>query len=162
MLRKLLLLLALLAPLPAAAQAQPFGERTQETIPVGGNRFLIFVGAPDGEQVGYTVDLIQVQDGIPFYVPLFIEDFDPATRKPKLSYGVAFFAKSYLFDRATRTMSIRAQGAQTGSIIEMRYRLDDDIFHLLQVNSTTPPGKVPEVLFKAATAGTATPTATVK
>ncbi|NBO19047.1 MAG: hypothetical protein EBV03_07470 [Proteobacteria bacterium] len=155
--RSLLLLATLLLPLPATAQTQAFGERTQETIPVGNNRFLIFVGAPDGEQTGYTVDLIQVQDGMPFYVPLFIEDFDPVKQAAKLSYGVAFFAKSYLYDRATNTMNIRATGSQTGSLIEMRYRLDGDIFHLLQVTSTTPPSSVPQVLYKASAPAAAQP-----
>ena len=74
---------------------------------------------------------------------------------------MAFFAKSYLYDRATSMMTIRSIGGQTGSVIEMRYKLDGDIFHLHQVTSTTPPSSVPEVLFKLeAPPSTATPTAT--
>lgn len=147
---KLLLAYLLLLAAPALAQTQPFGERTQETVPVGNGRFLIFVGAPDEKRTGYTVDLIQVSDGIPFYVPLFIEDFDAETGGVHLSYGVAFFAKSYTYDRATNHLTIKADSVtDSATHYEMRYRLDGDIFHLQQATAISGNSAVPKLLFKA-------------
>lgn len=149
------LLLTLSLARPVTAETTAFGERTQETVPVGGGKFLIFVGATDGSRIGYTVDMIQIQDGIPFYVPLFIEDYDADTNRAKLSYGVAFYANTYLYDRNTNIMEIKTIDAGSGKKYDLRYRLDGDIFHLLQVAASNGKG-VPKIIFKATTA---TPTA---
>lgn len=124
----------LLTPSNSTAQERELGQRTQETIPVGDNRFLIYVGAQNEDVIGYTVDMIKIDNGIPFYVPLFIEDYDIATNSVDLSYGVAFFAHNYIFERDTKIMTIKTFG-KSKTLYALRYRLDDDIFHLLSVTA---------------------------
>lgn len=134
MMRALLLLFALIAT-PAVAETQSYGERTQETIPVGDNRFLIFVGAPDGTQVGYTVDMLKIDDGIPYYIPLFMEEFNHDTKKPELSYGVAFQAATYHYDKEKQILDFRTLEPETKTRTDYKYKLDTDILHLKLVTT---------------------------
>lgn len=150
--RLLAVIAALLLPAPAPAETTQIGERTQETIPVGDSRFLIFVGAPDGRQVGYTVDMIKIEEGIPFYVPLFMEEFDTETKTARLSYGVAFYAVSYHYDRAANLLNLKTVDDSTHTRYDYRYRLDNDIFHLQQVtrqDSTCEKNCKAKTVFKA-------------
>lgn len=160
----LLCLLALLcASGPASAEPASYGERTQETVPVGSNQFLIFVGAPDGAQSGYTVDMIQINEGIPFYVPLFMEEYDTDTHRIALGYGVAFQAVSYTFSKASGVLEFKTVEESKGALYDFRYRLAKDIFKLQQVTvqRNTPctgdacKTMLPKVLFKAADHATA-------
>jgi hypothetical protein len=120
---------------PAYAKAPPLGERTQETIPVSKGKFLIVVGAPDESQNGYTIDMIQVEEGIPYYIPLFIEDYDPDTNTAKLGYGVAFYAKDYSFNKKASTLDINTLSPDTTTRYHLHYTLDDDILHLQTVTT---------------------------
>jgi hypothetical protein len=145
----------LLLASPALADATSYGERTQETIPVDATHFLIFVGAPDEKQTGYTVDMIQIENGIPFYVPLFMEEFDAETAKVTLGYGVAFLASSYHYDKATGQLDIRTLDPQKHQRIDLHYKLDTDIFHLQQATSQSDAActgnackTIPKVLYK--------------
>lgn len=129
MIQRALLAVLLLCASPAHAE----GERTQETVPVGEGRFLIFVGAPTEAQMGYTVDLIKVEDGVPYYIPLFIEDYDAETNTAKLGYGVAFEAADYRFSKTEQTLDIQTLRPETKSKLLLHYTLDDDILHLQSV-----------------------------
>ncbi len=131
---RLALLLALFA-FPAYAEDPAASERTQETIPVGDSRFLIFVGAPDDGQIGYTVDLIKVDDGTPYYIPLFMEEYNHDTNTAQLSYGVAFEAVSYHYNKTEHTLDIRSIAPETKTRLDLHYTLDDDILHLQSVMS---------------------------
>jgi len=129
------LILFTIAPHSAWAEKQKYGERTQETIDVGEGRFLIFVGAPTDGQVGYTVDLLKIEDGAPFYIPLFMEEYDPETNKAQLGYGVAFEAVSYRYNKAKKTLDIRTLNPETKTRLDLHYTLDEDILHLKTVTS---------------------------
>ncbi|MBY0408352.1 MAG: hypothetical protein K2Q01_11735 [Rickettsiales bacterium] len=130
-----ILLLFLSFSLPAHAETQSYGERTQETVPVGDNKFLIFVGAPDASQSGYTADMIQIEEGIPFYVPLFMEEYDPESNTTQLGYGVAFQAISYDYNKMSKTLDIRTMDDERKKRYNLRYSLDTDILHLKKVTS---------------------------
>ncbi len=143
-------LAALLTLLASPALAQDAGERTQETVPVGEGRFLIFVGAPDGAQSGYTADMIKVEDGTPYYIPLFMEEYDPETNTAKLAYGVAFEATSYHYDKDKKSLAIRNINGPNRQ--DLTYALDNDILHLKTVTSQKSDCKKdckPKQLFKA-------------
>jgi hypothetical protein len=159
--RNVILLFIILCGLyaqPALAEAMSYGERTQETIAAGNNRFLIFVGAPDGEQSGYTVDMIKIQDGMPFYIPLFMEEYDTDTHRINLGYGVAFQAAAYTYSKASGMLDFKTIEPEKGVRYDFRYKLIDDIFKLQQVTvQHAAPCKgdacktmLPKVLFKLA------------
>ena len=130
---KFCLLFALLTT-PAFAAATDEG-RTQETVAVSEGRFLIFVGAPSEKQMGYTADLIKVENGIPTYLPLFIEEYDHDTNTTKLSYGVAFEAKSYHYNKAKHSLDINSLEPESEVQLNYHYTLDNDILHLQTVTT---------------------------
>jgi hypothetical protein len=127
------LMLAMLCVLPANADPVARGERTQETTILGDNRFLIFVGSPDNGQTGYTVDLIKIDNGIPYYVPLFMEEYDVDTGAVNLSDGVAFMAEHYRFDRAAGTLEYTSIDRGRHAHIRYKYKLNVDILTLQEV-----------------------------
>jgi hypothetical protein len=108
----------------------------QETVALGDNRFLIFSGtAAGGGQYGYTVDLVKIEDGIPHFDPLFIEDYNEDTNKAQLDYGVAFMALSYHFNKSDNTMSFTTEDEENHTRMQLNYKLDVDIFKLQKVVS---------------------------
>lgn len=118
----------------------------QETVALGNNRFLIYSGtAGELGQYGYTVDLVKIEGGIPRFDPLFIEEFNPETNQAKLEYGVAFLCSSYHFDKIANVMTYTVDIPQPRERLQLRYRLDTDIFRLEEVLSqkTAPCPKEP-------------------
>ena len=129
-----LILGILLGALPAVAEpTEPPKERHQETISVGDNRFLIFVGAPGESQDGYTVDLIKTENGVPHFDTLFIEDYDIDTRNVSISEGVAFQAISYHYDKATNMLDYTTIAPDIHVRYQYKYKFSGDRFLLQEV-----------------------------
>lgn len=150
------------ASLPAFATetVKPDDVTRQETVSLGNNRFLIFSGtAAENKEYGYTVDLVKIEGGVPRFDPLFIEEYDAQRNAPNLSYGVAFFALNYHFDKASNTLDYTMIDRDDGTRWQFKYKLDVDIFKLQKVITQArtacakepcqPPP--PEVVFSAAT-----------
>lgn len=157
-----LLCIALMLAFPALAaepvrKALPQQELTrQETVALGSNRFLIFSGTSNGRgEYGYSVDLVKIDDGVPHFDPLFIEEYVRETNSANLSYGVAFMALSYRFDKADNTMTYTFSDEDTQTRYQLKYWLDVDIFKLREVISQTMcpkepcPPSLPKTVFKA-------------
>ena len=144
------------APAPAATKSDP---NTQETITLGNNRFLIFSGTASdipSHGYGYTIDLVKIDNGIPHFDPLFIEDFDLETKAPRLQYGVAFMATQYTFNKADNSMTYVTFDPETNAHLKLTYKLDVDIFKLQEAVGELPqpcakdpcPPSAPQTLFK--------------
>ena len=102
---------------------------------LGNNRFLIFSGtASERGQYGYTVDLVKIEDGIPHFDPLFIEEYNSETNQVKLEYGVAFMCLSYHFDKTDNSMTYSFED-EAQNRLQLKYKLDVDIFKLDEVVS---------------------------
>lgn len=148
--RKFLLAVVwLLVAFPAYA-AQP--ERTQETVDLGNNRFLIFVGEPNETRYAYTADLVVLQNNIPHFEPLFAEEYDADNNTANLSEGLAFLAQNYHFDKNTSMLIYTYDDAKKHLRYVFKYLLVVDIFKLQEVvaqsvmnNNAT---SIPKVLFK--------------
>ncbi len=131
---------ALLAlPAHAATARKQMSEQDilkQETVSLGNNRFLIYSGtAGEHGQYGYTVDLVKIEGGIPHFDPLFIEEYNPDINRSKLEYGVAFMCLSYHFDKADSSMTYTIEQEETHERLQLKYKLDVDIFKLQEVVS---------------------------
>ena len=157
----LLILAALSLTFPAqAAETRKAMQQQdvvkQETIDLGNSRFLIFSGTANEHALyGYTVDLVKIENGIPHFDPLFIEDYNPETNQAVLGYGVAFMCLSYHFDKADNSMTYTVED-ENKTRLQLKYKLDVDIFKLEEVVSQTPCAKEPcaptppQTIFKAA------------
>ena len=157
-----LLILSLFIALPAQATEtrKAMAQQDvikQETIDLGNSRFLIFSGTANEHALyGYTVDLVKIENGIPHFDPLFIEDYNPETNQAVLGYGVAFMCLSYHFNKADNSMTYTMED-ENKTRLQLKYKLDVDIFKLEQVDSQTPCAKEPcapmppKTIFKAAT-----------
>jgi len=127
--------------LPALAEAPRKALNTQdvtkqETVVLGNSRFLIFSGTlGDHGQYGYTVDLVKIENAIPHFDPLFMEEYNADTNTAKLEYGVAFMALSYHFDKADGTLTYTSLDPETNTRLQFKYTLDVDIFKLDEVVS---------------------------
>jgi hypothetical protein len=118
----------------APAKIKPEDITRQETVALGDNRFLIFSGTAGQEKhYGYTVDLVKIEDGIPRFDPLFMEEYDLDRNAARLEYGVAFMALSYRFDRNDGTFDYTVVDAEDQSRYQYKYKLDVDIFKLQEV-----------------------------
>ncbi len=149
------LLMALLLAAPTFAAGAPRKSPTQnaassreltkqETIALGANRFLIISGsAASNNAYGYTIDLIKLDNGIPHFDPLFMEEYAPETNTAHLEYGIAFMATSYNFDKAYETLTLTTDDFDTHTRYQLHYKLDVDIFKLLDVVSQAICDKTP-------------------
>lgn len=144
-----MLMLCVALPAYAAAPAKP--ERIQETIDLGKNRFIIFMGEPNDDLYAYTADLIVMKGGVPHFAPLFMEDYDSESNSVTLSEGLVFQAKSYHYDKANATLDITTEDAQKQSRVVYKYHLDNDIMKLQTViwQKVGGPSAAPKVLYKA-------------
>ena len=145
----LLAALFLLAPLQAIAAEHPKSERKQETIELGNNRFLIFVGEPNNSQFAYTADLVVTQNGVPHFEPLFTEEYDPDTNSVNLSEGIAFQAETYHFDKNTYTLDFTMMDTNKHVRYQYKYLLAVDMFTLQQVVMQKGEGSLPKTLYRA-------------
>ena len=110
--------------------------KKQETIALGNNRFLIFSGSlNDDKQYGFTIDLVEIQNGTPRFDPLFMEDFDPETQKHTMSLGAAFFAQNYHYDKITNALNYTSVSSDNMSRLQYRYVLEGDTLTLNEVLS---------------------------
>ncbi|MDE3037550.1 MAG: hypothetical protein KGJ21_03720 [Pseudomonadota bacterium] len=117
-----------------AAQKQAMlADTRQETVALGGNRFLIFSGSKAAYQYVYSIDLVEITGGAPHYDPLFIQEYNPATGKISLSSGVAFEATSYHFDTVSKTLNYTSIDAGNGPRLAYSYQLSGDTLVLEQV-----------------------------
>lgn len=130
----------------------------QETIALGNNRFLIFSGtAGENKSYGYTVDLVKIENGIPRFEPLFMEEYDAGRNAARLEYGVAFFAQSYHYDKNAGTLDYTFIDPDDKTRTQYKFKLDVDILKLQEVvtqdkpDCAQPPCKppLPKVVFNA-------------
>ena len=140
-------------PAYAAEPAKP--ERTQQTVELGNNRFLIFVGEPNDDLYAYTADLIVLKNGIPHFEPLFMEEYDAESNAVNLSEGLVFQAKNYHYDKADSTLDITTEDAQKQNRFEYKYHLDTDIMKLKDVIMQNIGGQTsaPIILYRAEKGG---------
>lgn len=168
---KILALLALLLPFNAFAAEDsaptgeaedanmpksPPGQRQQETVALGGNRFFIFSGMPNEHYItGYTIDLIKVDNGVPHFDTLLAEDFDVATNMFSRSEGMAFFATSYHYDKASGQLDYTTYPHGSDTVYMYKYHFAGNTFKLDEVVSQKPCPKTPckdnepKVIYKA-------------
>jgi len=136
---------------PSAHKQEIIKNSKQETIPLGGNRFLIFSGSKGEYQYAYSVDLVKIDGGVPKFEPLFIEEYDPGSNNVALSDGVGFGAESYHFDSKTNTLNYTSRDVADDQRLAFKYLLKDDTFLLQEVMAQAKDG-MPETLFKASDA----------
>ena len=144
--------------LPAQAAALTKVERKQETVELGNNRYIVFIGESNGTQFGYTADLIVTDKGVPHFEPIFTEEFDVDSRNINLSEGIAFQAESYHFDKITNMLDYTFTDSERHQRFQFKYHLDTDLFTLREVvmqkeeTCEKPPcaqTTTPQVIYKA-------------
>ena len=149
--RNMLLALFVLIALPALAQTTAKPERKQETIELGNNRFLIFVGEPGATGFAYTADMVVTNNGVPHFEPLFMEEYDADTNQAHLSEGVAFQAGSYHFDKNAGMLEYTAFDAEKNARYQCKYHFAVDMFTLQEVAMQKDDGLagIPKIIYKA-------------
>jgi hypothetical protein len=131
----------------AAHKQEIIKSNKQETVALGGNRFLIFSGSQGAYQYAYSLDLVKIDGGVPHFEPLFIEEYDPTTNSVALSDGVGFGAESYRFDTKTDTLSYTSRDVGDGPKLAFKYQLNGDTLTLQEVLTQEQNG-MPETLYK--------------
>lgn len=142
----------------AQKKADAAKQMTQESVPLGGGRFLLIDGGPGVYENVYGFDIIKVVDGIPRREPLFMQEFDAESRNMALSDGVAVSAMNYAFDRNDNTLVYTSRSADGAMRYRYKYTLVTDMFILDEVigqeycADASCKSKTPQVIFKSAAA----------
>jgi hypothetical protein len=167
-LRAIALATILISPAQAdsidAQKAEAIRQMTQETLPMGGGKFLLIDGGPGVYENVYGFDMIKVVDGVPKREPLFMQEFDAETRGMSLSDAVAISAMSYAFDKKDNILTYTSRSADGSMRYRYKYTLAGDMFVLDEVMGqdycadASCKSKPPQTLFRSADAAPA-PTA---
>jgi len=120
-------------PIVAAEKEAMLRDMREETVDLGGNRYLIFSGSPGPNQYIYSVDIITTKKGVPHIEPIFMEDYDLDTGSVALSEGAAFPEMSYHFDKKNNLLEYTSKDPQTSTHYQYKYLLSGDSFLLQEV-----------------------------
>jgi hypothetical protein len=156
------------APAPSGDIAQKKDDAkkqmTQETVALGGGRFLLIDGGPGVYENVYGFDIIKVVDGIPRREPLFMQEFDAESRAMGLADAVAISAMNYNFDKKDNILSYTSRSADGNMRYRYQYTLANDMFVLDEVigqeycADSSCKSKPPQTIFKSKVAAAPVPT----